>query len=90
MPDCGETLKQGTGGAGADHCHKTGQKRAILCVPCNTKLDVIEDFLETLEPEILAVVMKSQSPWIVYLATDWASIHANIDKLKDEATSWIS
>jgi hypothetical protein len=70
----------------ADHDHKTMQPRGALCMRCNTALGIVEATLEALEPEILAVVMKSQSPWIVYLATDWAAIHANLDKPRDEAT----
>jgi hypothetical protein len=73
-------------GPHADHNHDTMQPRGLLCNNCNTTLGTIEAFLATLEPAILAHVMTSQSPWIQYLATDWASIHARLDKVPETVT----
>lgn len=36
----------------ADHCHKTGKRRALLCMRCNTVLGRIEDNLDLLQSMI--------------------------------------
>lgn len=41
IPGCGATLDAGRG-TQADHCHSTGQPRALLCLPCNVALGIIE------------------------------------------------
>ena len=40
----------GVAGLHADHCHRTGKKRALLCFPCNTWLGTYEK-----DPELTAV-----------------------------------
>jgi hypothetical protein len=39
-------------GLQADHCHKTGKKRALLCTRCNLTLGKLEN-----EPELIAKLM---------------------------------
>lgn len=40
---CDRALRSGTGGAAADHCHRTFTPRGILCGPCNTALGNLRD-----------------------------------------------
>lgn len=37
----------------ADHCHRTGKPRGILCVPCNSMLGFAHDSIEILKKAIL-------------------------------------
>lgn len=41
IPGCGAPLGAGRG-TQADHCHSTGQPRALLCLPCNVALGIVE------------------------------------------------
>ena len=36
----------------ADHCHVTGNKRGVLCMPCNTALGFLNDNIDTLASAI--------------------------------------
>jgi hypothetical protein len=52
-PICKKELNQGERKPPADHCHATGQPRAVLCVHCNVGLGAFRDNLDALRSAIL-------------------------------------
>ena len=41
-------LGKGRTNFGVDHCHKTGEVRGLLCLPCNSSLGLMKENIETL------------------------------------------
>ncbi|WP_081618320.1 MULTISPECIES: endonuclease VII domain-containing protein [unclassified Thioalkalivibrio] len=46
---CGATEPGGKKGWHVDHCHKSGEIRAVLCATCNIALGQVDDSIERLE-----------------------------------------